>query len=54
MDRTINWISDSLAVGLTAMFSYIVRALHNGSLSIYIWWALAGLVLVIVFLVKVN
>ncbi len=54
VDRTINWISDSLAVGLTAMFSYIVRALHNGSLSIYIWWALAGLVLVIVFLVKVN
>lgn len=54
VDRFINWLSDGLLVGLAAMFSYIVRALHNGSLSVYIWWALAGLVLVIVFLVKVN
>ena len=54
VDRTINWISDGFAVGVVAMSSYLVRAVHTGSLSIYIWWALAGLVLVIVFLVKVN
>jgi len=54
VDRFINWLSDSLAVGVAAMCSYLVRSFHNGSLSIYIWWALAGLVLVIVFLVKVN
>ncbi|MCX7006085.1 MAG: proton-conducting transporter membrane subunit [Kiritimatiellaeota bacterium] len=54
VDRFINWLSDGLAVGVTAMFSYLVRAFHTGSLSIYIWWAIAGVVLVIVLLVKVN
>jgi NADH-quinone oxidoreductase subunit L len=54
VDRFINWVSDGLAVGVTAMFSYLVRSFHTGSLPIYIWWAVAGVALVIILLVKVN
>ncbi len=54
VDRFINWVSDGLAVGVTAMFSYLVRSFHTGSLPIYLWWAIAGVALVIILLVKVN
>ena len=52
IDRFICWLTDGLTAGLASMFSYLVRTLHNGSLSIYIWWAMAGVALVIGFLVK--
>ena len=52
IDRFVCWLTDGLAAGLASMFSFLVRTLHNGSLSIYIWWAVAGVALVIGFLVK--
>ena len=52
VDRFMCWLTDGLGAGLASMFSYLVRTLHNGSLSVYIWWAVAGMALVIGFLVK--
>ena len=47
VDRFINWLSDGLAAGLASAFSFLVRSVHTGNLSLYIWWAVLGVALIL-------
>jgi NADH-quinone oxidoreductase subunit L len=51
-DRAIDWLYDNLTVKLTFAFTHQIRKLHNGNYSTYLIWSLAGLVLVIIFLMR--
>ncbi|MDD5166268.1 MAG: proton-conducting transporter membrane subunit [Candidatus Omnitrophica bacterium] len=50
-DRGIDWIYDNLTVKLTFAFTNQIKKLHNGNYSTYLIWSLAGLVLIIIFLI---
>jgi NADH:ubiquinone oxidoreductase subunit 5 (subunit L)/multisubunit Na+/H+ antiporter MnhA subunit len=50
-DKSLNWIYDNAFVTPVLFFSNAIRKIHNGSLSRYIIWALAGIALIIIFFV---
>ena len=52
LDRINDWVYNGLAVGLTRMLSFFVRAAHTGSYALYILWCLAGAAAVAIFLIK--
>ena len=51
-DRFVDWLYDSVIVGLTFACSAIVRWCHSGNLSNYVAWSLAGAVFIIYYLLK--
>ncbi|MBN3033169.1 MAG: NADH-quinone oxidoreductase subunit L [Candidatus Saganbacteria bacterium] len=51
-DRAIDWLYESLAVGLAAAFSGLLRWCHSGNLSNYAVWALAGAAAVIYYIIR--
>lgn len=52
VDRLINWISDSLAVGISFAITRWVRDRHCGNYSLYLFWALGAAVLVVLFILR--
>ena len=52
IDRGTDFIYDCIAVKFTEGVSTALSVVHNGSHARYILWALAGLVLVVVYLVR--
>ena len=52
--NALDWINDqiyeSLAVGLTALFSWMFRKVNSGSFSLYVLWSLAGVAALIWYL----
>jgi len=52
VDRGVDWIYESLTVGIASFSSMKIRKAHNGSYSNYISWVFLGLVLIIIFFFK--
>jgi formate hydrogenlyase subunit 3/multisubunit Na+/H+ antiporter MnhD subunit len=54
--NALDWINDqiyeSLAVGLTALFSWSFRKVNTGSYALYVLWSLAGVAALIWFLLS--
>ena len=50
-DKGLNWVYDSLFVNATLKLSHAIKTLHNGSMSRYIVWVLAGIAVIIIFFV---
>jgi formate hydrogenlyase subunit 3/multisubunit Na+/H+ antiporter MnhD subunit len=53
IDRVIDWIYDKLIVRVTKGLVAAVRAPHTGSYALYLLWALAGLALIAVYVLRV-
>jgi NADH-quinone oxidoreductase subunit L len=53
VDRLINWVSDVFAVGLTVKTAKWISRRHSGSYSTYLFWSLAGLVALIIWIVVI-
>jgi NADH-quinone oxidoreductase subunit L len=53
IDRAIDWLYDGLSVWTTYVLTNGIRRVHTGSYSLYVVWALAGVVLVVMMLMKV-
>lgn len=51
IDRGINWLSDSLSVRLAYGLSSGIRRAHTGDYSVYLGWAIAGMLVVFCFLI---
>ena len=51
VDRLTNWVSDVFIVGLTVQVSKWISRRHSGSYSAYLLWSLAGLVVLIIWIV---
>ena len=51
-DRAIDWVYDCFTVKLTFAFTRLIQRLHNGNYATYLAWSLAGLFLVILFLMR--
>ncbi|MDD5617952.1 MAG: proton-conducting transporter membrane subunit, partial [Candidatus Omnitrophica bacterium] len=54
VDRAVDWIYNRFAVGLAYVCSMAIKALHTGSYSVYLSWSLAGMLLVILFLLSAH
>lgn len=52
VDRGIDWLYDGLSVRMTFVLTNVIRRMHTGSYSLYVIWALAGVVLVVMMLLK--
>lgn len=50
-DKILNWVYDCLFVNAAFKLSHAVKAAHNGSMSRYIVWVLAGIAVIILFFV---
>jgi len=51
VDRAIDWFYDVLVVKITNTCSYCIRVAHDGSFSLYIIWALAGMLAMVLYLI---
>ena len=49
-DRAVDWVYETLAVGLGTVASKGVRLVHGGNYAAYVAWCLAGSVAILVFL----
>ncbi|MDD5594039.1 MAG: NADH-quinone oxidoreductase subunit L, partial [Candidatus Margulisbacteria bacterium] len=47
IDRFIDWLYETVIVGITMVFSAIVRWFHSGNISNYVVWSLVGAAVVI-------
>jgi NADH-quinone oxidoreductase subunit L len=52
LDRSIDWVYDGAAVGLTGLLTGSIRKAHNGNYATYVLWCLIGGVAIIVILVS--
>ena len=52
IDRFIDWLQESLTVGIVKALGWFIRAAHTGSYALYVMWAVGGAVAVIVLLTK--
>jgi len=52
IDRAIDWLYDGLSVRATCLFTNVIRRVHTGNYSLYVVWALVGVVLVVMMLLK--
>jgi NADH-quinone oxidoreductase subunit L len=52
IDRAIDWLYDGLSVRTTYLITNVIRRVHTGSYSLYVVWALAGVLLVVIMLIK--
>ncbi|MDR1195940.1 MAG: hypothetical protein LBL00_05635 [Endomicrobium sp.] len=50
-DKALNWVYDIAFVKSVLFCSKVLQKVHNGSLSRYIFWALCGLAVIILFFV---
>jgi len=46
IDKGINWVYDSLSPRLAYGFSFGIRKLHTGNYSVYLAWAIAGMLVI--------
>jgi len=51
-DRFVDFIYEKLSVWLAFGFSRLIRSMHTGNYSRYLWWCLLGSVGVILYLIK--
>ncbi len=54
IDRAVDWIYDGLAVTVATSCAAGLRVVHNGAYARYILWSLAGVVVVVLFLLKAG
>ncbi len=52
VDRAVDWIYNVFAVRSANFLSSNIRKAHNGNYSVYILWSLAGMVILIYWLIK--
>jgi hypothetical protein len=52
VDKAVNWLSDVLVVKVAYGVGKGVRLAHTGSYSLYVLWALAGALAIVLFLVN--
>lgn len=52
IDRAVNWISDFFAVGLSLNLARWISARHSGSYAVYLAWSVAGLAVLIVWIMR--
>ena len=52
IDRAIDWLYDGLSVRSANLFSTVIKLAHTGSYSMYVLWSLAGVILVVIMLMK--
>ncbi len=52
IDRGIDWIYNEFCVRVTTGTSFLIRAAHTGSYSMYVVWSLVGLLFVVLMLMK--
>lgn len=52
LDRGIDWLYDVLIVRSTYAVTYQIKKAHNGSLALYLSWALIGSVLAMIFILR--
>jgi NADH-quinone oxidoreductase subunit L len=52
IDRAVDWLYDGLSVSAANVLSKSIRLAHTGSYSLYVVWALAGVLVVIIMLMK--
>lgn len=52
LDRLVDWLYDSLAVGLAYAGSAVVRWCHSGNLSNYVVWSLVGSAAIIYYVMR--
>lgn len=52
MDRIIDFVYEKLVVRVTRGFVAVVRAPHTGSYALYLLWALAGLALIAIYVLR--
>lgn len=52
LDRFVDWLYESVVVGLTFACSTLIRWFHSGNLSNYVIWSLAGAALVIYYVIR--
>jgi NADH-quinone oxidoreductase subunit L len=53
IDRAINWISDNFAAGLSVNLARWISNRHSGSYATYLLWSVAGLVILIIWMVVI-
>ena len=53
LDRAIDWLYDSLAVGLATTLGKGIRLAHTGQYAMYVIWSLAGAAAIVAFLAGV-
>jgi formate hydrogenlyase subunit 3/multisubunit Na+/H+ antiporter MnhD subunit len=47
IDRAIDWVYSTLATKTALAVAWALRRVHNGNVNRYVWWALAGVVAVL-------
>jgi NADH:ubiquinone oxidoreductase subunit 5 (subunit L)/multisubunit Na+/H+ antiporter MnhA subunit len=52
LDRLVDWLYETAAVGLAFAGSALIRWCHSGNLSNYVVWSLAGTVFIIYYLMR--
>jgi NADH-quinone oxidoreductase subunit L len=52
IDRAVDWLYDGLSVRSAFGLSNEIRLAHTGNYSLYVFWSLAGIVLVVIILMK--
>lgn len=50
VDRFVNWLSDVFAVGISLYLARWISRRHSGSYALYLGWSLAGVVILIVWI----
>jgi NADH-quinone oxidoreductase subunit L len=51
IDKAVDWIYETLTVKIAYFLTYYIRKAHTGNYAVYMAWSLAGLLVVIIYLV---
>ena len=54
IDRAIDWLYNSLVVGAAGLLSSGIKRAHNGNYSVYVFWSLLAVVVVLFVMIKAS